>query len=280
MDDGYGVDIVYLDYRKAFDSVNHAKLIEKLILANIDLTVIKWIAAFLQERQMRVNVRLEFSDCVLVLSGVPQGSVLGPLPFLVFINNLPQWIKSSMMLSFADDTRVYRKILEDSDESLLQRDLDSLMSWTKEWCLKFNVDKCKVIRVAHTGQHQYVFDGAKLQKVKHERDLGVEVLSSLKPSLQCTKAAAKAVQVLGINKRNFVMNAVKDFRLLFNGYVRPRLEYCVQVWSPCLKNKIECLEKVQRRATKLVKGLKNRPYPERSIKNFKRLDDWSQDVNF
>ena len=137
------------------------------------------------------------------------------------------------------------------------------MSWTKEWCLKFNVDKFKVMQVAHAGQHQYVLDGVKLQEVLQERDLGVEVSSSLKPSLQCTNAAAKAMQVLGIIKRYFVMHDEEDFRLLFNGYVRPYLEYCVQVWNPYLKKDIECLEKVQRRATKLVKGLKNRPYSER-----------------
>ena len=91
--------------------------------------------------------------------------------------------------------------------------------------------------MAHTGQHQYVLDGAKLQEVQHERHLGVEVSNSLKPSLQCTKAAAKAMQVLGIIKRNFVMNDEEDFRLLFNGYLRPHLEYCVHVWSPYLKKR-------------------------------------------
>jgi len=120
-----------------------------------------------------------------------------------------------------------------------------------------------VMRVAHTGQHNYELDGVKLQEVVHRRDLGVEVSNCLKPSLQCSKAAAKAIQVLGIIKRNFVMKDEEDFRLLFNGYVRPHLEYCVQVWSTYLKKDIECLKKVQRRATKLVKGLKNKSYPER-----------------
>jgi len=119
------------------------------------------------------------------------------------------------------------------------------------------------MRVAYTGQHNYELDGVKLQEVVHECDLGVEVSNCLKPSLQCSKAAAKAMQVLGIIKRNFVINNEEDFRLLFNDYVCPHLEYCVQVWSPYLKKDIECLEKVQRRATKLVKGLKNKSYPER-----------------
>lgn len=134
------------------------------MLANVDLTVIKWIAAFLLGRKMRVKVRMDFSDWVSVLSGVPQGSVLGPLLFLLFINDLPQWIKNSMLLLFADNTKVYRKISKNNEEILLQRDLDSLVAWTKEWCLKFNVDKCKVMRVAHTGQHQYVLDGDFLQR--------------------------------------------------------------------------------------------------------------------
>jgi len=119
------------------------------------------------------------------------------------------------------------------------------------------------MKVAHTSQFQYKLNDLKIVEVQNERDLGIEVTSDVKPSLQCTKAASKAMQVLGIIKRNFGMNDKEDFRLLFNGFVRTHLEYCVQVWSPYLKKDIDCLEKVQRRATKLVRGLRWKSYEER-----------------
>ena len=263
LDEGFGVDIVYLDYRKAFDSVSHAKLIEKLLLLNVDPSLIKWIAAFLQDRKMRVKVKLEFSDWIVILSGVPQGSVLGPILFLIFINDLPLWIRHSMMLLFADDTKIWRKVVDSRDEALLQQDLEGLSNWTKQWSLQFNVDKCKSMRIAHEGHPDYTLDRVELKEVAEERDLGIVVSNNLKPSLQCARAAQKAMQVLGIIKRNFSINDKEDFRLLFNGYVRPHLEYCVQVWSPYLKKDIECIEKVQRRATKLVKGLYYMTYEER-----------------
>jgi len=124
---------VYLDYRKAFDSVNQVKLMEKLRATSISPFVINWIAAFLDGCRMRVKVRCEFSDRVFVLSRVPQGSVLGPLLFLIFINDLPQWIRNSMLLLFPDDTKVFRKIQDVNDEILLQQDLDGLVEWTKKW---------------------------------------------------------------------------------------------------------------------------------------------------
>lgn len=263
IDEGYGVDIVYLDYKKAFDSVDHATLIKKLSSINIDYMLIRWIEAFLNNRKMRVRVRLEFSEWAAVLSGVPQGSVLGPLLFLIFINDLPNWIRNSMIHMFADDTKISRKISVENDSVLLQQDLDSLMNWSKQCHLDFNVDKCKIMRIKHGYQTEYELDGNKIQETGEERDLEVFVTNDLKPSVQCAKAAAKGMQVLGVIKRNFVLTDEEDFRLLFNGFVRPHLEYCVPVWSPYLRKDIECLEKVQRRATKLVKGLQYKSYEER-----------------
>ena len=92
----------------------------------------KWIAAFLENRKMKVKVKAEFSDLVTVLSGVAQGSVLGPLLFLIFINDLPQWIRNSMVLMFADDRKISCRLIDEEDCVLLQKDLDYLMNWTKD----------------------------------------------------------------------------------------------------------------------------------------------------
>ena len=164
---------IYLDFKKAFDSVDHVKLIEKLQNCNVESKLMKWIAAFLQNRKMKVKVKLQFSDWVAVLSGVPQGSVLGPLLFLIFVNDLPLWIRNSMILLFADDTKISCKISGDSDGLLLQQDLDSLFEWSKYWHLDFNVDKCKAMRVGHCYQIGYKLNGGKLQEVEEEKDLGL-----------------------------------------------------------------------------------------------------------
>jgi len=136
---GFGIDTVYLDYKKAFDSVDHVKLIAKLHNNNVNYNMIKWIAAFLESRIMKVKAKAEFSDSAAVLSGVPQGSVLGPLLFLIFINDLPQWMRNSMLLMFADDTKISCAVSDEKDCALLQKDLDNLMKWTKDWHL--NVEK-------------------------------------------------------------------------------------------------------------------------------------------
>ena len=266
LDEGHGIDIIFLDYRKAFDTVPHRRLLVKLVQLGITGKLLKWIKDFLFGRHMRVMVHDAFSKWIAVLSGVPQGSVLGPLLFLIFVNELPDWIASSMKM-FADDTKMWTTIDRLEDSKTLQAHLDKLVRWSEMWLLQFNAEKCKVMHVGHTLPTKYFMSVDQVQhqlaEVTNEKDLGILVSDDLKPSMQCAHAAKKAMSILGLIKRTFKSIDASDFRILFNCYVRPHLEYCVQVWSPFLLKDIRCLEKVQERATKLVRGMKSLSYSER-----------------
>ena len=143
---------------------------------------------------MRVRVRNSFSEWVSVLSGVPQGSVLGPLCFLLFVNDLglPDWIRNSIRM-FADDTKIWcvPVIKQVEDNLLLQKDLDSMAEWSEEWLLRFNPEKCKVMHIGHSIKTQYYMKdngiNRRLMETDEERDLGIFITSDLKPSLQCVK---------------------------------------------------------------------------------------------
>ena len=266
LDAGYGLDIVYLDYRKAFDTVPHLRLLLKLKRYGFPEEIIKWISAFLKDRKMRVGVNGAFSFWTDILSGVPQGSVLGPLLFILFVNDLPDWMVNNMRM-FADDTKIWRTISCLSDSDSLQDDLDKLSVWSDQWLLRFNAAKCKVMHVGHKFPTVYnVREGLNIQElevVEAEKDLGVCTTSNLKSGRQCAVASAKAMSVLGLIRRHFKNIGISNFRLLYKTYIRPHLEYCIQAWSPYLVKDIECLEKVQRRATKMVSGFRNKSYNER-----------------
>jgi len=141
----------------------------------------------------------------------------------------------------------------------LQQDLDRLEDWSKEWLLKFNASKCKVMQIGRKKTVNYQLrdgmDRVNLEETQMEKDLGVWISKDLKWSHQCRKSASKAMAVLGMVKRSFRQIDIDSFKILYNTYIRPHLEYCVQVWNPYYKKDIECLEKVQRRATKLVRCL-------------------------
>ena len=148
LDDGCGIDVLYLDYRKAFDSVSHKKLLDKLKLSGINGKLLQWLESFLTGRSLRVGVRGSFSKWLNVLSGVPQGSILGPLLFLIFVNEIPRWIVNDMKM-FADDTKLWTRISSPEDSESLQLDLDSLAAWSNEWQLYFNPEKCKVMHIGN-----------------------------------------------------------------------------------------------------------------------------------
>ena len=264
-------DIIYLDFSKAFDTVPHKRLLIKLKAHGIGAQLCSWIESWLSNRKQRVVINGEASDWLQVSSGVPQGSVLGPLLFLIYINDLDRGITSNIS-KFADDTKLGGKALTNGDCEVMQQDLDNLSSWSEKWLLKFNKDKCKVMHIGYNNEKQiYKLQGQNLLKVDEEKDLGVIVKSNLKSGSQCLAASKKANTILGFIARNFECKTPDVITRLYTSLVRPHLEYAVQFWSPCYQKDEKKLESVQRRATKLIPGFRSLPYEER----LKRLDMFS-----
>lgn len=263
VDEGLSVDVNYLDCEKAFDRVPHHRLHIKLKAMGIDGGILVWIMNFLGERYHRVKIRNTTSDWLPVISGVPQGSVLGPVLFLIYINDLVGNLESAASL-FADDAKIYKILRTEADVAALRRDMERLDEWSKKWLLSFNVEKCKTMHIGyHNQQADYYLSQRQLQKTTQERDLGITVSASLKSSEHVSKIAAKANSRLGIIKRNFSVLSRDVLLPLYLSLVRPTLDYGAQAWSPYLLQDIRALERVQRRATKLVPELSHRPYEER-----------------
>ena len=264
-------DIIYLDFKKAFDTVPHKRLLIKLKAHGMGDQLCSWVENWLTNRKQRVVINGEASDWLHVTSGVPQGSVLGPLLFLIYINDIDFGV-SSKISKFADDTKLGGKALTIGDCESIQKDLDNLNNWSEKWLLKFNKDKCKIMHVGYNNlKHNYKLQGRNLIRVEEEKDLGVIVKSDLKNGSQCIAASRKANTVLGFIARNFDCKTPEVITRLYTSLVRPHLEYAVQFWSPCYQKDQNKLEGVQRRATKLVPGFRGLQYEER----LKRLDMFS-----
>ena len=265
VDDGDAVDIIFLDFAKAFDKVPTERLLKKVWAHGIRGQLFTWISAWLRGRQQRVVLNGEMSLWTAVLSGVPQGSVLGPLLFLIFINDLDMSGPSAeIILKFADDTKIAQPIRNDEDRRRLQAALEGLTNWADLWGMSFNVQKCKVMHVGHTNPgHDYHMSDVNLATTKEERDLGVIMSRNLKPGPQCAKAARTAQMVLGQLARAFHFRDKYVFVRLYKTYVRPHLEFAGQAWAPWSEADKEILENVQRRAIRMVSGLKSADYKER-----------------
>ena len=263
LDDGSPVDAIYMDCQKAFDSVPIQRLLKKIEAVGIQGKVLDWIGQFLVGREQRVVLRGTTSDWVEVLSGVPQGSVLGPVLFLIYVNDIVLNIDSSIKL-FADDAKLFRPMGSSSDARALQSDLKKLEEWSKKWLLKFNQSKCSVIHFGHSNpRHTYSLNGNNLAVSSEERDLGVIVSESFKFGNHVAKIAAKANSIVGRINRTFMYMDVDMFKTIYKTLVRPHLEYAVQSWSPFLKKDINTLERVQRRATSIVPELAGLSYEDR-----------------
>ena len=261
-DDGKPIDIIYLDFAKAFDKVPKNRLLSKIKAHSISGRFLGWIESWLTGRKQRVVLNGNASSWADVLSGVPQGSVLGPLAFIIFINSIDQVAALiALILKFADDTKLANSALTATDRVNLQKCLDDVCEWAEIWGMEFNVKKCKVMHLGRTNIKQdYFMNGHKLEQITEEKDLGVIFQDTLKPSKQCSEAAKNANFALGQITRAFHYRDRKIFLSLYKQFVRPHLEYSTPAWSPWLLGEIETLERVQRRAVKQITGLQSTTY--------------------
>jgi len=275
-DQGRPMDVIYLDFAKAFDKVPHRRLLEKFRAHSIDGKVLTWVKNWLAGRRQRTVLNGEASEWSDVGSGVPQGSVLGPLAFIIYNNDIDLiCMLIKLMNKFADDTKAANTILCDDDVADLQKCLDDLVTWADTWGMQFNVTKCKVMHVGRLNPHaEYTMSGIKLATTEAERDIGVKVHKSLRPSLQCKEAAGRANVVLGQISRAFHFRDKNTFVKLYKQYVRPHLEFSVPAWSPWTQGDKETLEKIQRRAVRMVSGLKGTSYEDKLTElNLLSLED-------
>ena len=256
---GTQVDVHLLDFSKAFDKVPHTRLKSKLHFYGIRDNTLQWITAFLNKRKQCVQLEGILSPEVDVVSGVPQGTVLGPLLFLAFINDLPESIKHSSTKLFADDCLLFRPIKTLGDSKLLQEDLSSLEKWEMMWQMEFNPTKCTVMHITPSrSKDPLVFDyhlhGQKLTETQHSKYLGVSFSNDLSWSNHIKNTVTKGNKTLGFLRRNFRHCTPSVKASTYKAMVRPILEYAATVWDPAEGDTGDAgsLEKVQRRAARYV----------------------------
>jgi len=264
LDGNKAADVVFLDFAKAFDKVPHKPLMNKLRAYGIRGKVADWIEDWLHKRKMRVVINGHKSEWHPVLSGVPQGSVLGPILFVIYINDIGRELRGSFFNLFADDTKLGKDLVTAEDTQELQEAIDGAARWSARWKMPFNVSKCKVMHIGRSNPRaEYTMDGQRLASTEMERDVGIQVTPSMKWSEQCGKAAATATRVLGQITRAFSYRDRKTFLRLYKSYVRPHLEFSSPAWRPWLAKDIEILERVQIKAVNLIGGLKGSSYEEK-----------------
>ena len=267
LDSKVPVDAIYLDFRKAFDTVPHKRLINKLYGYGVRGHLLQWIKEFLTDRQQYVSVNGHCSGRVPVTSGVPQGSVLGPTLFIYFINDLPD-VTCTKTKIFADDTKAYTPINTEKDKDDLQTCINNLVSWSEKWLLNFNSQKCKVLHLGDNNPLYKYFiteDGVnkELEVTTLEKDLGVYVDPELNFNDHINETTKKARKISALLLRTITYKSKDILIPLYKALVRPILEYANSVWCPYIRKHINSIERIQRNFTKRIHGLNELEYCER-----------------
>jgi hypothetical protein len=264
------VDIAYLDFSKAFDCISHKLLLHKLKGLGFSGKLYNWLSEYLTCRMQRVILNGVNSDFLTVKSGVPQGSILGPLLFILFINDIFKAVNDKVTLAlYADDSKVSKPINSINDCIVLQNALDKLTSWSKKWGMKFNPKKCEILstKVSNTYiSYDYKISGCVLKRVNKFNDLGVTLSDDLTWNEHIQSCLKKANKRLGLIKRCTGYNcSVKTKLRCYVSLVRPLVEYNTVMWWPSNKKGIIKIESLQRRATKFITNNFNIGYKERLI---------------
>ena len=270
LDNKHQIEVIYMDIRKAFDTVPHKRLMLKINHLGINDKLLFWIKDFLDQRLQHVKIMDNISSSKQVISGIPQGTVLGPILFIMYINDLPDNITSHLFM-FADDTKIYKKSNEHYD---LQDDLNQLQKWSDDWLLRFHPAKCIQLNISR-GAHHIETSQRKLKDpdnpsldinlktCEDHKDLGVIFDSKLDFNIHINKKISKASQMMGMIRRGFRNLTPQIFKPLYTSLVRSHLEYAQTVWNPHHVTEIKRLESVQRNATKQINGFKSLSYTER-----------------
>ena len=264
-------DMAILDFSKAFDTVPHSKLLHKLNEYGVKGQLHKWFTSFLTRRHMRVVVDGAASREVTVDSGVPQGTVLGPILFLCHINDLPDAVKSSVRL-FADDCLLYREIHSQEDHNILQNDLNELELWAERWGMRFNAKKCYIMSIKQQSSCFYQLSGHVLNQVSQNPYLGAIISEDLKWEAHINKITGKASSMVGFLRRNLKMCPIDSKKLAYVTLIRSTLEYAASVWDPYLIKDVKKLEQVQHKAVRFIVGDYISKYPGFITAKLEELD--------
>ena len=267
-------DVIVMDFAKAFDKVPHKRLLHKLNYYGIRGNTLNWIQDFLSLRSQTVLLEGVKSDNIQVTSGVPQGTVLGPILFLIYINDFHEYLNYSTLRLFADDIIIYKEIRSIDDTIKLQHDLDAAAKWEQDWLMSFHPDKCSVLRVTtkkQAIQQNYTLHGHILSTETSTKYLGVTIQNNLKWNKHVDNITANATKQLNFLKRNLKVPSPKIKERAYQSLVRPKLEYNCCTWDPHQQNQINKLEMVQRRAARYVTN---------RFHNTSSVGDMLQDLNW
>ena len=245
-----------MDFSKAFDKVAHYRLLHKLDNYGISGKANRWIADFLSGKSQQVVVEGCASGKVPVTSGVPQGSVLGPMLFLVYINEIVDKTSSAVRL-FADDTIIYRPITTSNDQTTLQKDLNVLDHWSRVWQMEFHPSKCQTLHITRSSKlllTNYNLYGPQIEAVDSAKYLGVTLTPDLRWNNHVHSVRNKSSATMRLLQRNMRISSTQIKTRAYNTYVRPQLEYAATIWDPHTKQNIKKLEQVQRTAARWMLG--------------------------